>query len=87
MFDYVDMLQGPSAGAVDSDEEDGGQAPDQAQPAQAAEAAGQPSGAFNLWGMATALAEGVKKSTADIAARCAGVGHACSLPAASRQAL
>ena len=66
MFDIVESLQGPSRAAVDSDDDTKGQASsstDKQQPA------GQPAGRFSLWGMATALAENVKKSTADIAAR------------------
>ncbi|CAL8468843.1 g8384 [Coccomyxa elongata] len=63
MFDYVDMLQGPSKGAVDSDDESAdantGVGENQAQD--------KPAGNFSFWGMATALAENVKKSTADIA--------------------
>jgi hypothetical protein len=65
MFDYVDMLQGPSMGAVDSDDE-GADAKPKAAPGKPAEGA---AGNFSFWGMATALAENVKKSTADIAAR------------------
>ncbi len=72
MFDYVDMLQGPSKGAVDSDDESAdantGVSENQAQD--------KPAGNFSFWGMATALAENVKKSTADIATRCVG----CRLP-------
>jgi hypothetical protein len=65
MFEFVDILQGPSTGAIDSDE-DGSDAKstDQRDRKDAEEA-----GRFSLWGMATALAENVKKSTAEIAAR------------------
>lgn len=64
MFDYVDMLQGPSTGAVDSDDE-GAEAKGKA----AQKGADSAGGSFSFWGMATALAENVKKSTAEIAAR------------------
>ena len=72
MFDYVDMLQGPSRGATDSDDEGGDRAPKQAPDAAGAVPAAETGGAFSLWGMAAALAENVKKSTAEIAARFAG---------------
>lgn len=68
MFDYVDMLQGPSTGAVDSDDE-GADANARVMEDKEQE---KPAGNFSFWGMATALAENVKKSTADIATRCAG---------------
>jgi hypothetical protein len=99
----IDMLQGPSAGAVDSDEEGSSAArePDQAPPAPDG---GKPDeaamgGAFSLWGMAAALAENVKKSTAEISAEiaarfdyalsptatatCILLNQACSLQSAS----
>lgn len=69
MFDYVDMLQGPSKGAVDSDEE-GSESKEPAQQSKDAAEGSSGAGRFSLWGMAAALAENVKKSTADIAARC-----------------
>ena len=76
MFDIVESLQGPSKAAVDSDDDIQGQASSstaQQQPAS------QPAGRFSLWGMATALAENVKKSTAEIAARFVAV-VCCSCP-------
>ena len=68
MFDIVESLQGPSRAAIDSDDE----AKDQSSSSTAKQQpASEPApGRFSLWGMATALAENVKKSTADIAARC-----------------
>lgn len=66
MFEYVDMLQGPSVDALDSDDEAAG-----AKGAAKAEISGAnaAAGSFSFWGMATALAENVKKGTAEIAAR------------------
>ena len=68
MFDIVESLQGPSRAAVDSEDDTNGQASSSTE-----KPAGQPTGRFSLWGMATALAENVKKSTADIAARSVSV--------------
>ncbi len=67
MFDYVDMLQGPSTGAVDSDDEGA----DIKRGVMEGKEQDKPAGNFSFWGMATALAENVKKSTAEIASRCA----------------
>ena len=68
MFDIVESLQGPSRAAVDSDDDAQGQASSSTAKLQPAS---QPGGRFSLWGMATALAENVKRSTAEIAARSA----------------
>ena len=68
MFGLVENLQGPSAAAVDSDDESSPQASSSTSKQQAPADAGAER--FSLWGMATALAENVKKSTAEIAARC-----------------
>ena len=74
MFGLVESLQGPSAAAVDSDDESGAHASSSASKQQVPADAGAER--FSLWGMATALAENVKKSTAEIAARCAaGLYH------------
>ena len=73
MFDIVDSLQGPSRAAVDSDDDAKGQASSSSSAAAEQQPASEPAGRFSLWGMATALAENVKKSTADIAARCGTV--------------
>ena len=67
MFDYVDMLQGPSKSAVDSDDEGA----DTNAGAMEGKEQDKPAGNFSFWGMATALAENVKKSTAEIASRSA----------------
>ena len=75
MFGVVESLQGPSAAAVDSDDEGSAQASSSSTSRQQVPA---DVGAerFSLWGMATALAENVKKSTAEIAARCVvGLHH------------
>ncbi len=75
MFDIVESLQGPSRAALDSDDDTKGQASSSTE-----KPAGQPAGRFSLWGMATALAENVKKSTADIAARSVSVTcYACAV--------
>lgn len=77
----MDVLQGPATEAVDSGEDEllaGGAA----RPKQAGAGAGSggargaaqdpaAGGAFSLWGMATALAENVKKGATDIAETCA----------------
>ena len=68
MFGIVDILQGPSREAVDSDEEAGGDREPEKAPAQRSKPDQAEGGAFSLWGMATALAEGVKKGTAEITA-------------------
>jgi hypothetical protein len=68
----MDALQGPAAAAVDSGDDEarveGGAAAGRGgRGAPAAAAAG---GALSLWGMASALAENVKKGAADIAETC-----------------
>jgi hypothetical protein len=68
MFDIVETLQGPSTASVDSDDDVKGSSTI-SKPAAKQQAAAEPAGRFSLWGMAAALAENVKKSTADIAAR------------------
>lgn len=68
MFDIVETLQGPSAAAVDSDDDAKGSA-SSSEAAAKQQAPAEPAGRFSLWGIATALAENVKKSTADIATR------------------
>ena len=68
MFGLVESLQGPSAAAVDSDDESSAQASSSASKQQVPADPGAER--FSLWGMATALAENVKKSTAEVAARC-----------------
>ena len=74
MFGLVESLQGPSAAAVDSDDESSAQASSSTSKQQVPADAGAER--FSLWGMATALAENVKKSTAEIAARCGyGLHH------------
>lgn len=65
MFDIVNSLQGPSTAATDSDDDTKGEASSSTAKQQPP---AEPVGRFSLWGMATALAENVKKSTADIAA-------------------
>lgn len=78
MFDIVESLQGPSRAAVDSDDDTKGQS--SSSPAKQQPASQPAAGCFSLWGMATALAENVKKSTADIAARCdMTVSYLCAL--------
>lgn len=76
----MDVLQGPATEAVDSGEDES-PAGGAARPKQAGAGAGSDGGgsaarepaaggAFSLWGMATALAENVKKGAADIAETC-----------------
>ena len=81
MFGIVDMLQGPSQAAVDSDEEGSGgsREPDAAR-AQTGKHGQAEGGAFSLWGMAAALAENVKKSTAEITAEITARCGFCPVP-------
>ena len=80
LSNIMDVLQGPATEAVDSGEDET-PAARAARPKQAGAGAGsdgdgsaaqEPAagGAFSLWGMATALAENVKKGAADIAETC-----------------
>jgi hypothetical protein len=61
----IDALQGPAVGAVDSPREG---SPTEA---EAGEDVTQNQPSFSIWGMASKLADTVKKGTAEIAARCA----------------
>ena len=80
LSNLMDVLQGPATEAVDSGEEeplaDGAARPKQGGAGVGGEGAGGAvleaagGGAFSLWGMATALAENVKKGAADIAETC-----------------
>jgi len=69
----MDALQGPAAAATDSGDDEGrgegGAVAGRASRGAPAAAAAGP--ALSLWGMASALAENVKKGAADIAETCA----------------
>ena len=65
---FVDVLQGPSQDAVDDAATDTA-AFKAASEGAAASGGAEPGQKFSIWGMATALAEGVKKTTTDVAAR------------------
>ena len=66
---FIDVLQGPAVDATDEVEEGDPPAGEDPKQGKAPEAAATTGGAFSIWGMASALADTVKKTTAEVAAR------------------
>ncbi len=86
----MDTQQGPAVAAVDSGDDEASGAAEAASLKEGERVAGRNRGggppapaagsSFSLWGMATALAENVKKGAADIAETCVFSPHRTDSP-------